>query len=107
MVDLGVQFADRSAVPASRPWLAVWEPVDRPVTAGPAAAAPDADAPAPPAAAGPRAWTAGDWYERVSDEDVAIALRNDFDGTLALLIEALGNGQATETARQLSGLAGI
>ena len=58
-----------------------------------------------PAVPKPGAVAVGDWYERVSDEDVASALNSDPDGTLALLVDALGSSHAEEATRQLSGRA--
>jgi hypothetical protein len=103
VVDLGIGFEDRAAVPASRPWLAVWNRIDPQDAAEPAAVAPDADAPTTLLKPRSTGVIPGDWYERVSDEDVATALRNDFDGTFALLVAALGRSHAEQAARQLLG----
>jgi pimeloyl-ACP methyl ester carboxylesterase len=98
VVDLGVGVDTPAATAAERPWLRYWDSAD-PEEAPTAAAT----APAPATVAGrPATLFGGDWYERVTDEGLADALRRDDEATLAQLAEELGPTEARDIARTLT-----
>jgi pimeloyl-ACP methyl ester carboxylesterase/V8-like Glu-specific endopeptidase len=95
VVDLGLNFSKTPAKGTAPAWLGVWSQLEgKKESAGPAAPV--------VVRTGEALAAPGDWYEQTTDERVAEALARDFEGTRAMLIEALGEEGGNRVAEDLA-----
>lgn len=96
VVDLGVNFTQLAAKGDAPAWLAFWDRIEPKKGKAAKEAAPRA------VPRGEGLAVPGDWFERWTDEQIADALAQDYEGTLAMLVETLGEEKGRELADELA-----